>query len=641
MILKTKQPLNQASPGTYSSPQLLDLFIGSTLEVFILVDTSLDIVVFNNVAYRAALKFTGKELKVRSSILNFITPEQKIALDTVFSLALKGASTKFKYHLPNITFQLTVMPVLEEFEVRFLSLTCIDITGEENALLKISAERQLLKLAESISNMGSWEWDIPNDRVAWSDELYRLLGLQPGRATPSKDLGFEFLYPGDLQLVEKTLSHSFKTGEPFNEEIRILAHDGQLKYMYCQGVVLRNAAGRNLKMIGTFHDITNKKLLEESIKRKDLRFQSLIEYSGDLILQVNQAREIVYASPALFDMMGLRPDEIMGDRMGLHVYPEDLPRLIKAFENMVENPGVPFTYEYRVVRKDGSNLWVEGTITNLFDVPGVETAVLNQRDISQRKESERLLQQLNETLEVRASRLSSSNVELERFAYVASHDLQEPLRMISSFMQLLSQKYEGQLDEKAQQYIHYAVDGAGRMKNLINDLLEYSRAGLKSGARIPVDMTEVLKTVALVFKDQLTSTNGKLIYDNLPAVIAEKSQMISLVQNLVGNAIKYKGETAPVITIRGKEKEKEWLFEVEDNGIGIPPGSAEQVFNIFQRLHSKNEFEGTGIGLSICKKIVEGYGGRIWITPASVNGSIFHFSISKPQPVAGQITNLV
>ena len=250
-------------------------------------------------------------------------------------------------------------------------------------------------------------------------------------------------------------------------------------------------------------------------------------------------------------------------------------------------------------------------------------------DITDRKKNEIAIAELNAQLNKRAEELTVSNAELERFAYVVSHDLLEPLRMVSNFLQLLRRKYAGQLDETADQYIHYAVDGAERMKTLILDLLEYSRVGTNSDQFIMTDMNEVTKSVLQTFNTSIQEKGALVTIQKMPVIKANKTQMIQLFQNLLGNALKYNNSLVPEIEIGYKEKKDAWQFFVKDNGIGIEQKYFDKVFAIFQRLHNKNQYSGTGIGLAICKKIAEKHAGNIWIESSHGNGSTFFFTIKK------------
>jgi len=308
---------------------------------------------------------------------------------------------------------------------------------------------------------------------------------------------------------------------------------------------------------------------------------------------------------------------------------EDIPRLMADIAQLkAANSDVYQDTNWRHRKRNGEIIDVELTAHPISSGQR-RLRMVTVSDITQRKHSEQQLQQLNHDLEKRAVELAGSNAELERFAYIASHDLQEPLRMVSSFLQLLQKKYDGQLDEKAAQYIRFAVDGAERMKILILDLLEYSRVGSGTTAFTPVDMDGVMKEVGEVFREKIIASRAQVDIMQLPVAYGDRVQLVQLMQNLVGNALKYHSEDAPVIKVRGGEVQGGYQYSVEDNGIGIDPVFFDKIFIIFQRLHNKTEYSGTGIGLAICKKIVERHGGKIWVERAPQKGSIFFFTIAK------------
>lgn len=273
--------------------------------------------------------------------------------------------------------------------------------------------------------------------------------------------------------------------------------------------------------------------------------------------------------------------------------------------------------------KDGSFYWVYATINPIIGLNGeIDRFVAIRFDITAQKKAE-------ENLRLQSIELKRSNEELQKFAYVASHDLQEPLRMVSSYTQLLERKYGDQLDADAKEYIGYAVDGANRMQKLIKDLLDYSRVSTKSNPFDDVDCNEVLEDVRFNLGAAIESTEAELLVGELPEIKGDQSQLTRLFQNLIGNALKFVSSKKPKVEVYCEELPSSWKFSVADNGIGIEAEYTERIFVIFQRLHTKEAYEGSGMGLAICKRIVERHMGEIWHEANESGGSTFHFTLSK------------
>ena len=262
----------------------------------------------------------------------------------------------------------------------------------------------------------------------------------------------------------------------------------------------------------------------------------------------------------------------------------------------------------------------------LARLPEVVRRALRERD------ERSLRHQVERDLAHKVDELARSNAELEQFAYVASHDLQEPLRMVTAYTQLLAERYRGKLDQNADQFIGYASEGAHRMQVLIQDLLAFSRVGRNGSTSANVDFNAVVEDVLQTLSSAIQESGAVVRRAGLPTVWADRTQMAQLFQNLIGNAIKFCGEDPPVISIEAETTDQHWQFSVRDNGIGIAPEFAENIFVVFQRLHARTEYPGNGIGLAICKKIVERLGGKIWVESQAGRGSTFRFTVPLPLP---------
>jgi two-component system CheB/CheR fusion protein len=354
--------------------------------------------------------------------------------------------------------------------------------------------------------------------------------------------------------------------------------------------------------------------------------------TNDAIYEWDMVNEVTYWGEGYSTLFGHhRTEEPMPMSSWLdHLHPDEREQLMATMADAFENKATSLTRELRFKCADRTYKTVLDKLGILYNADQKPVKIIGaMHDITQRKENELAVAELNQQLNVRANELISSNEELERFAYVASHDLQEPLRMVSSFLQLLQKKYAGQLDQTATQYIDFAVDGAERMKRLILDLLEYSRVGTNKDVLTEINLGDIVNQVLKNYDTKITERDAVIRTQLLPTIMANRMQITQLMQNLVGNALKYNTSFVPEIEIGCEEKLDHWQFYVSDNGIGIDKKFFEKVFIIFQRLHNKKQFSGTGIGLAICRKIVERHGGNIWIESTPGNGSTFFFTIKK------------
>ncbi|WP_276373666.1 PAS domain S-box protein [Chryseolinea sp. H1M3-3] len=312
------------------------------------------------------------------------------------------------------------------------------------------------------------------------------------------------------------------------------------------------------------------------------------------------------------------------------IHPDDRQEFLENHRAALQ--GIPFLKpDYRLIRKDGDLRYILIEASRVCDDKGTPIRLQGTlQDITRLKKNELALIELNNELNKRAMELAKSNAELEQFAYITSHDLQEPLRMVTSFLTQIEKKYNDILDEKGRQYIHFAVDGAARMKRIILDLLEYSRVGKSDSAVQKIDMNELLKEIVQLNQTTIEEKNAEVIWHDLPVIQFSKTPLQQVLHNLVGNGLKYQRPgQRPRVEIRFTETLSHWQFSIADNGIGIDPKNFDAVFVLFKRLHNRDEFSGTGLGLAICKKIVESYQGKIWVDSSPGVGSTFHFTIPK------------
>ena len=371
---------------------------------------------------------------------------------------------------------------------------------------------------------------------------------------------------------------------------------------------------------------------EEAVRQSEESFRLLVESVQEYaIFMLSPQGNVINWNKGAERIKGYTADEILGKHFSCFYPPEAIAQGKPGQELRTAIQQGQAKEEGWRVRKNGQRFWANVVITPLFDKDGcLQGFAKISRDMTEARRTELALKDKNIELEETARKLARSNRDLQQFAYVASHDLQEPLRMVASFTQLLANRYQDTLDQDAKDFIKYAVDGATRMQALISDLLTYSRVDRQEKSFGLTNLDEILGQVLLNLKLAIADSGAVITHDPLPALMADEMQLGQLFQNLIGNAIKFRAEKPPRIHVSSKENENGWQISVHDNGIGILPEYRERIFLIFQRLHTMAEYPGTGIGLAICKKIVEGHGGRIWIESPTEGGSTISFTLLKP-----------
>ena len=484
--------------------------------------------------------------------------------------------------------------------------------GEE--ALRESEEKYRL-LLDGVQNYAIFMMDPQGQILSWNAGAERIKGYGADQI-----IGHNFscfFPPEDIERgrPEEILRMTTVNGRHEEQGMRV-RRDGSRFLANVVFTALRDAAG-NLRGFSEFsHDLSESKASEA-------RYRGLLEAAPDAMVVVNVSGEIVLLNVQAETQFGYSRDELVGQKVK-NIIPEGFAeRLIadgtrSAAEALAQQIGTGIELVGR--RKDGTEFPIEIMLSPLESAEGIlVTAAI--RDITERRKSE-------EHLVKTVWELKRSNDELQQFAYVSSHDLQEPLRMVSSYTQLLAKRYKGRLDSDADEFITFAVDGCNRMQGLIQDLLTYSRAGTNGKALHEISSEDALRVALTNLRPTIEQSGAVVTHDSLPAVTTDAPQLTQVFQNLVGNAIKYRGHEVPQVHVSATNNGgDEWIFSVRDNGLGIDPQYFERIFIIFQRLHGREEFEGTGIGLAICKKILERLGGRIWVESRPEKGSTFYFAL--------------
>ena len=448
---------------------------------------------------------------------------------------------------------------------------------------------------------------------------YRRDELLGQKVTNIIPVGFaERLIADDLRSAEDASAQQIGTGI----ELIGLRKDGGEFPIEIMLSPLQSAEGT--LVTAAIRNISVRKAAETHLAQMEGRYRGLLEAAPDAMVVVNQGGEIVLLNVQAEKQFGYRRDELLGQKV-INIIPVGFAeRLIADDLRSAEDASaqqIGTGIELAARRKDGSEFPIELMLSPLRNAEGIlVTAAI--RDISVRKKAAVVLLQ-------KVEELHRSNEELGQFAYIASHDLQEPLRMVASYTQLLSRRYKGKLDADADEFIAYAVDGASRMQRLIQDLLAYSRVGTKGKDLTEISSEAALRQAVVNLRGAIEDSGALVTHDILPDVMADEMQLVQLFQNLVGNAIKYQKPGIPEVHVSAaKNGGKTWDFAVKDNGLGIDPQYFEKIFGMFQRLHKRDEFAGTGIGLAICKKIVERHGSNISVESTPGQGSTFRFALS-------------
>lgn len=499
----------------------------------------------------------------------------------------------------------------------------VDITGRIKSEESLKESEERFKAMAEASPVGMGVVSIPEGKYLYVNPAYEQnFGYDRDELLNNNSLNI-FWDKNDRELLLKKLQEDNYVS---NFEVRLKRKDGSS--FWCMSFVQKISFVNRPAYLGTFIDITRRKEAEEKLEEARGKLNIALENGKIGVWEWNMETDEVVWDERMEIMFGLKPGSFGRTFKAFEnlVNEEDLSHIQKAI-NKALKLDLPYETVFRTKPRKGKTKYISTKALVYKDKHGKPVSFTGVCfDVTGLREgTEKLILKLNEEL-------LRSNTELENFAYVASHDLQEPLRMISSFTQLLSQQYKDKLDDKAQEYIHFAVDGSKRMYDLLNGLLAYSRINSKRKEFNRIELNRVLESATKNLSLKIEERNAVIKSDELPAVIADENQMIQLFQNLIANSIKFSTES-PSVYISSESDNDHYLISIKDEGMGIEPQYFDRIFQMFQRLHPKEQFEGTGIGLAVCKRIVERHGGSIWVESEYGKGSTFFFTIPKNDQV--------
>jgi PAS domain S-box-containing protein len=505
--------------------------------------------------------------------------------------------------------------------------TVQDITERKRVEEQIKLSNERYELVTKTTNDMIWDWDLVNNTIFRNENYCKLFGED---GSDRHDIGkwMTLVHPEDKEWVSDFIRQKLDDpeAESWEAEFRCYRYNGEMAYLYDRGYIIRDENKKAIRMVGATCDITERKKAEIQLYKSEERYRQIVETAQEGIWMIDENNYTILVNKKMAALLEYSPEEMMGKQ---NYYFMDDEWKKKASAHIVNRKlGMEENHDFKYITKSGKDVWTNLSTNPVFDDAGIYKGALAMvTDITERKLDEELLRQSEINLGIKNKELERKNRELEQFAYVASHDLQEPLRTTTAFVELLQKQYKGKMDEKADKYLNYIVQASDRMNVLINDLLDYSRIGSKMESK-RVDCNKLLDEVLGDLNVAITEAGVEIKTGELPVINGYPTEMKQLFQNLIINSIKFRQKNiSPLITMCAWKKPDSWQFAFSDNGIGIAKEHNERIFTIFQRLHTRNEYKGSGIGLSHCKKIVELHKGKIWLESEVGNGTTFYFTI--------------
>jgi PAS domain S-box-containing protein len=623
-----------AEQGLRASEQHFREIVSTTHEAFVSMDESGRITAWNPEA-ETTFGWTEEEALGREVAETIIPPRYRGA----HNRGLRQFLTSGRATLLNRRVEIEALHRDgHEFPVE-MTITPVRVGGHYafNAFLhdiseRKHAEQALRQLADIIEASGDAIFATANDGeiTSWNAGAQQLYGYTAEEAVGSslRMLIAPARAKGDVGVLARALN-----GRPLSDfETEQLRKDGTLVPVSLSVSPIRGSSGALVGASVIARDRTERMRAEEALREVQEAFRSAFEDApiGMALFSVDPGEDgrLLQVNGSLCEITGYAPDELLRTSLYAITNPLDQEQELPLTEELLAGRIPNYQLEKRFVRRGGDPVWVVHNASTVHDSSGrLLYGIAQVQDITERKRAEEGLGRVAAELERRAIELERSNADLQQFAYVASHDLSEPLRMVSSYVQLLERRYSDQLDQDAHEFIEFAVDGVNRMQRLIEDLLAYSRVGTSEYRHERVDVGGLVEDTLRGMRATVGDSGAIVTHDSLPEIVGDPGQLRQLFQNLISNAIKFVEQGPPRVHVSAERDGREWRFAVADNGIGIDPHHADRIFAVFKRLHGRDSYPGSGIGLSICKRIVERHNGRIWVEPNDGGGSRFCFTL--------------
>ncbi len=598
-----------------------------------------------NPAGLAMIEADNEQQVVGHRMTDLVNKEYQIGFNRLSAAVFKGNSGTFEFEITGLKgchrwLETHAVPLKDTTGkiVNLLGVTS-DITARKkadvelrSAIEKAQESDARFKAYAQQSPIAIYTTDINGDCIYANETWLEMASMQLEDALGKGWINA--LHPDDLEFVTDNWYKSIESNGEWNYEYRFLNSNKNIIWVNGRAKKLFNDKNEHIGYLGSNVNITERKKAEEELRNTEERRKLIMNAALDAIICIDKDGMITFWNPQAEQIFGWSENEVMGKVLSSIIIPEHFRSMhdngMKNYLKTGKGNAINVLLQLSAIKRNGTEFPIELTVLPISQ-DGEEFFCAFIRDITERKTNESKLILLNENLNRQKAELVTSNKELEQFAYVASHDLQEPLRMVTSFLTLLEKRYVEVLDEKGLSYINFAVDGAKRMRQIILDILEFSRINTnQEGKYESIDLKGIINDISLMQSKLIKEKKAQIIFEELPKLYSIRHYLMQLFQNIISNALKYSKEDIPLeIIIKSEEFDDYYQIAITDNGIGIEEEYHEKIFIIFQRLHGKEKYEGNGMGLAIVKKIVDKLNGKIWVESQIGVGSTFYFNIPK------------